>query len=213
MAPRVLAVPAVDEPFGLDTSPVTAGPLLSRWLAVEAEIRTDATILARCRAGEQPCPTAAQSFLAIIADGHARAGRARLGVINRAINLAIRPSSYLLQRAVPDHWSAPLETLASGEGDCKDYAIAKYLALREAGLSDVRLIIVHDLAGGTDHAVVAVRLHDGWILLDNRWLALVADFEMRRVIPLFELDQDGVKQFLNTTTPNLRPQAASASLQ
>lgn len=219
-APEVMPRPALagrpaDQPFGLDTFPVTVGPLLSKWLNVEADIRTEAAILARCRAGEQPCPAAAQSLLAIVADGRAHVGLAELGVINRAINLAIRPTSYLLQRTVPDRWNAPLETLASGQGDCKDYAITKYVALREAGLSDddVRLVIVHDLASGGDHAVVAVRLHDRWIMLDNRWLALVADFEMRRVIPLFELDQSGVKQFLGTTMASVQRQAAPASVQ
>ena len=56
-------------------------------------------------------------------------------MINRDINMAIRPTSDLAQWGVTDRWSAPLATLASGRGDCEDYAIAKYVALREAGTS------------------------------------------------------------------------------
>jgi len=91
-------------------------------------------------------------------------------------------------------------TLTTGHGDCEDYAIAKYVALMAAGVAEdsVRLVIVRNLAAGEDHAVAAARLDGGWIILDNRWLALVEDSAMRRVIPLFVLARDGVKQFAPT---------------
>ena len=133
----------------------------------------------------------------MIADGRAHDGRARIGVINRAINLAIRPMTDLAQWGVVDRWTAPLATLASGRGDCEDYAIAKYVALREAGVAenDVRLVIVRDLASGEDHAVVAARADERWIVLDNRRLTFVEDAAMPHVLPLFAFDQDGVKRF------------------
>jgi predicted transglutaminase-like cysteine proteinase len=83
-------------------------------------------------------------------------------------------------------------------GDCKQYAIAKYAALIEAGISenDVRLVIVRDLVNNANHAVVAARLNGDWIVLDNRSMALTQDIEMRGVIPLIVFDRDGVKQFV-----------------
>ena len=131
-------------------------------------------------------------------------GRARIGVINRAINLAIRPKSDLAHWGVEDQWTAPLATLTTGFGDCEDYAIAKYVALTEAGVAaeDVQFIIVRDLAVGAFHAVVAVRLDGDWITLDNRRMALVYGREMRRVIPLFVLNRDGVKRFIPVTMPD-----------
>jgi len=185
------------QPFGLDAVPVTTGELLTKWNGVEADIRAESEVLARCRENPAHCPPAARTFLAIVAEGRAHKGRARIGVINRAINLAISPKSDLAQWGVEDRWTAPLATLATHLGDCEDYAIAKYVALTEAGVAaeDVRLIILRDLARRADHAVVAVRLDGGWIILDNRWLALVDDREMRRVIPLVVLDRGGVKQF------------------
>ncbi len=78
--------------------------------------------------------------------------------------------SDLAQWGVPDRWIAPLMTFTTGRGNCKDYAIAKYVALREAGVADddVRLVILRNLAAGEDQAVVAVRLDRNWIMLDNR---------------------------------------------
>lgn len=192
--------PAVPEPFGLDASPVIGGEVLTKWSGVVTDIRAEGDILTRCREDAQSCPEAAKKFLTVIADGRAHQGRARIGVINRAINLAIRPTSDLAQWGVVDRWSAPLVTLTTGRGDCEDYAIAKYVALTEAGVGadDVKLIIVHDLATGEDHAVVAARLEQKWIVLDNRRLALIEDVEMAHVVPLFVLGHDGVKQFAPT---------------
>jgi predicted transglutaminase-like cysteine proteinase len=196
---------ALAEPFGLKTVSVEGGELLAKWVGVEADIRAESEILSRCRENHEIaefCPSAAKSFLAIIAEGRADTGRARIGVINRAINLAIQPLS-------DDRWNAPLVTLTTGRGDCKDYAIAKYVALREAGVADddVRLVIVRNLAADEYHAVVAVRLDGIWIMLDNRWLTLVEDSEMNRVIPAFVLGEAGVRQF----APAINPAARQAS--
>ena len=191
------ASPAVTEPFGLGAIPVMSGDLVAKWNGVAADIRAERDTLARCRDDGERCPAPAQKFLAVIAEGRAHSGRARFGVVNRAINLAIRPTSDLAQWGVADRWSGPLATFTTGRGDCEDYAIAKYVALLEAGVAedDLRLVIVRDLAVGEDHAIVAARLDGAWITLDNRWLALVEDSDLRRSAPLFVLDGDGVKQF------------------
>jgi len=216
-AGRAVKALALVAPFGLDTVPVASGEILSKWKGVETEIQAENDILSRCRASAELCPAAARNFLAIIAQGTALTGRARIGIINRAINLAIRPMSDLTQWGVVDRWSPPLVTLTTGFGDCEDYAIAKYVALKEAGVAaeDVKLVIVRDLVVGEEHAVVATRLNGDWIILDNRRLTLVEDSEMRRTMPLFVLDHTGVKRFILTSTPDVRrasaPRQAAAS--
>lgn len=194
-------------PFGLATGRVYDGEILRKWTDVESEIREDKRILARCRKDPSSCPLAAQRFLAIVDEGRARSGRARIGVINRAINLAIIPTSDLVQWGVVDRWSAPLETFTTRRGDCEDYAIAKYVALRAAGVApgDIKLVVVRNTDISENHAVVAVRLDGAWVILDNRSLALVPDREMWRATPVFEIDEDGVRQFL-TPIANARLQ-------
>jgi predicted transglutaminase-like cysteine proteinase len=203
--------PAMTEPFGLNTIPVASGEVLSKWSGVEADTRTESEILSRCRANAELCPTAARKFLAIVSQGRAQTGRARIGIINRAINLSIRPMSDLAQWGVIDRWSAPLVTLTTGRGDCEDYAIAKYVALKEVGVAveDLRIILVRDRAVGGEHAIVAIRFDGRWIILDNRWLALIEDSQMRRVVPMFVLDQTGVRKFIPTNTADARPALAS----
>lgn len=198
------AHPSSREPFALPASPVTTGEVLAKWRLVEEKIDGEAAVLERCRA-RQECPPAAQEFLRIVGEGRDRDGLARIGVINRAVNLAIMPMSDMKQWGVPDRWSSPLETLTTGRGDCEDYAIAKYVALVDAGIpkQDVKLVIVHNLAFDEDHAMVATRVDGEWIVLDNRSLALVPDIAVRRVTPLFVLDDIGVKVFVPTAQTRL----------
>jgi predicted transglutaminase-like cysteine proteinase len=208
-----IAPPPPAEPFGLAATSVTSGDVLTKWRRVEADIRAEDEVLAHCRHSADRCPAAVQNFLAIIEQGRAQTGRTRIGVINRAINLAIEPMSDLAQWGVPDRWSAPLETFTTGRGDCEDYAIAKYVALIAAGVApvDVKLVIVRNTALGEDHAVVAVHLDGTWIVLDNRWLTLVADSAMQQLIPRFVLDGDGVRQFAQPALFASRRIAAPAS--
>ncbi len=117
--------PTVLEPFDLVARPVTSSDVVTKWHGVEAAIRKDREILALCRENSEACPQAATKFLAVIAEGRRLTGRGRIGVINRAINMAIQPMSDVAQWGVPDRWSPPLETFTTGRGDCEDYAIAK----------------------------------------------------------------------------------------
>src|SRR6202042_2891007 len=96
-----------------------------------------------------------------------------------------------------DRWSAPFETLQSNRGDCEDYAIVKYLALRAAGLpeDDVKIVVFKNVFPDEDHAAVAVRVDGEWLILDNRTLTLVRDKDVTRAIPEFVLDHEGVKRF------------------
>ena len=185
----------VDDPFGLATEPVLVGSILARWSGAEAGIRADNQILALCRGGGS-CPEAARRFLAIIDQAGGQDGRARIGIINRAINLAIAPMDDLAQWGVPDRWSPPLETFTTGHGDCEDYAIAKYVALKAAGVDEVKLVVVRNIIARENHAVATVRLEGKWLILDDRSLTLIADSEWPSVLPLFVLDDNGVRRFI-----------------
>jgi Bacterial transglutaminase-like cysteine proteinase BTLCP len=97
-----------------------------------------------------------------------------------------------------NQWSDPLETLHSNSGDCEDYAIVKYAALLAAGVSKdaVKIVVLRNQLPNEDHAVVAVRVDNQWLILDNRTLTLVRDMDVRRAIPEFVLDDQGVSRFV-----------------
>ena len=192
------------EPFGLFVSPLTEGGLREKWLGVERKLGDERVQLALCDSDPERCVSlAALKFLAIVDAGKARVGRARLGEINRAIILAIRPMSDLAQYGQIDVWSSPLVTLTTGAGDCEDYAIAKFVALRQAGISpdDLRIVVMRDTIRGEDHAVAAARLDGHWLTLDNGRMAMIEDADVRNFRPIFLIDQDGVKRYQEAPMP------------
>jgi predicted transglutaminase-like cysteine proteinase len=182
--------------FGMETVPVAAGELPEKWHHVEAAMAQNFAMVAQCHAN-RICPVAAQRLIDISAKGAGRSGRARVGLINRAADLAVSPVSDEMQWGVADHWSDPFETLLSNRGDCEDYAILKYAALLEAGIpkDDVKIVILKNLFPHEDHAAVATRVDGQWLILDNRTLTLVRDRDVTRAIPEFVLDHEGVKRF------------------
>ena len=187
------------EPFGIAAASLTAGGLRDKWLGVLHRLDDEMVQLALCEGDRERCASpAALKFLDIVDAARSREGRARLGEINRAINLAIRPISDLVQHGQTDVWMSPLATLARG-GDCEDYAIAKFVALRRAGIApdDIRIVVLHDTIRGDNHAVAAARLDGRWLMLDNRRMAMVEDGAARSYQPLFTLYQSAVLKYVD----------------
>jgi predicted transglutaminase-like cysteine proteinase len=224
LAPITASLPSRDqEPTARDPAPIwswAATAMLSetsaKWADLQSRIRAEKETLAACRSGDRPCPAAARRFLSVIEQGRKRQGRARLGEINRAINLSIRPMSDLAQYGVEDYWASPLESLSSGAGDCEDYAIAKYVALEESGIAsaDLQLEIVRDVEHQATHAVVEVRYKDEWLILDNRTL-LIMNTEQTHYYPLLVLDHEGVRTFATEVARRraIQERVAVSSLQ
>ena len=79
------------EPFGLSVSRVFAGPLREKWRKVERNLDDERVQIALCDGDRERCASpAALRFLAIVDSARGREGRARLGEVNRAVNLATR---------------------------------------------------------------------------------------------------------------------------
>ena len=178
-----------------DVSSMTLADISGKWSELQSRLRADGKATAACRENQATCSEAARRYLNIIDIGRVREGRVRLGWVNRAVNLAIRPVSDWEQYGLADFWASPLQTLANAAGDCEDYAIVKYAALRELGIpsEDLRLVVVQDDKHEIAHAVVAVRYEQRWLILDNRTMAILDAEDVRYYRPLFALDQQGTR--------------------
>jgi predicted transglutaminase-like cysteine proteinase len=194
--------------FDSIAAPDAQSTLAVKWRNAERGMRADADAIEECRVEPQGCVSAAAvKFLAIADTARSLQGRARIGEVNRAVNLAIVPTSDMAQHGLEDVWSAPLAIFASGRGDCEDYAIVKIALLRAAGIAadDLRLLVVDDPAIGEYHAVAAVRLDGHWLILDNRRFTLI-DVAYSRYRPLYALRQQeepaGSPRIAATATPS-----------
>lgn len=90
----------------------------------------------------------------------------------RAINTLMNKRPYINDArnwGQSDYWATPAEFLQRG-GDCEDYAIAKYTALRMLGVpeSNLRIAIVQDTWKDIAHAVLVVYTPQGSLILDNQ---------------------------------------------
>ncbi len=88
-----------------------------------------------------------------------------------AVNAFVNAARYVSDRenwGASDHWALPSELFARG-GDCEDFAIAKYFALRALGLPPgaLRLMVLNDRGRGEAHAVLLVADGTQTLVLDN----------------------------------------------
>lgn len=70
---------------------------------------------------------------------------------------------------VADYWATPLQFL-SRAGDCEDYAVAKYVTLRQLGFSsdEMRVVVLDDTNLRVPHAILTVVAGDRLLVLDNQ---------------------------------------------
>ncbi len=190
MLPKSKGASPTAEPFEFPATVASARELRAKWDELQSRVFTDQKTIAACRLDESTCSPAARRFLLFVELGRKHDGRTRLGWINRAVNMSIKPASDWVQYGYADYWASPLQTLASEAGDCEDYAIVKYVALRELGIEaeDLRFVIVRDDKRQADHAVVAVRDEQQWLILDNRTMMILNAEDARNYRPLLALD-------------------------
>jgi len=90
-----------------------------------------------------------------------------------------------------DYWATPAEFFARG-GDCEDYAIAKYAALRHLGVpeSNMRLAIVQDKIKNIPHAILIVYTEEGVVMLDNQIKATQNVASVTRYQPIYSINRE-----------------------
>ncbi len=90
-----------------------------------------------------------------------------------------------------DYWSTPVEFFARG-GDCEDFAITKYTALRALGVPEerLRLAIVQDLQKNVPHAILIVYTDNGAMILDNQIKTAVNAERVSHYKPIFSINRD-----------------------
>lgn len=109
------------------------------------------------------------------------------------VNSYVNKTRYILDNknwGKSDYWATPVEFLARG-GDCEDYAIAKYTALRTLGVPEERLrvAIVHDKQKNIPHAVLVVYTDEGTYILDNQNSSMLDGDGPGRYRPIFSINR------------------------
>ena len=90
-----------------------------------------------------------------------------------------------------DYWETPFEFMAIN-GDCEDYAIAKYYSLKALGHGDdiMRIMIVQDFnLGGIIHAVLGVEDDGELFILDNQIQQVMPARKILHYRPIYGINE------------------------
>ena len=95
---------------------------------------------------------------------------------------------------VEDYWATPVEIVASFGGDCEDYAIAKYMTLKDLGvpIDHMRITYVRAINLGVTHMVLAYYPTpdaDPWIL-DNLIPEIKLASARTDLVPVYSFNDD-----------------------
>lgn len=109
------------------------------------------------------------------------------------VNGFLNKSRYIVDPinwGMKDYWATPGQFLARF-GDCEDYAIAKYLSLRELGwdTETMRIVVLQDLNLRVPHAILVVRQGGKNFVLDNQISIVVEDKRIKHYRPIYSVNE------------------------
>lgn len=162
---------------------------LPKWKRVLSKVKGEIQTLNNC-AAPKTCPPGTTSWQRIMKQARGQERMEQLRMVNSFFNkwpYRLDQDAY----GVSDWWATPQEFLKIS-GDCEDYTIIKYFALRELGFSqdDLRIVIVKDRIRGIGHAVVAVFTHGDAYILNNVSDAIFTHDKYKHYVPQYSLNEE-----------------------
>lgn len=161
-----------------------------QWRRVLDETARHGEVLADCLAHAGRCTTPAlRAWRAAASAVSGRGRREALAAVNRFFNRwPYKSDSQLYRRR--EYWATSEEFL-SRSGDCEDFAIVKFFALRALGIDnrDMRIALVQDSIRGIGHAVLTVDVEGDTVVLDSLSDVVLSHRRYRHYRPLYLVDQ------------------------
>jgi predicted transglutaminase-like cysteine proteinase len=164
---------------------------LPKWQRALRQIEQERSTYRACARSSVDCPSpSVVAWRSVIRSQIGRPPIEQLRAVNRFLNeWRYKPDDQNYGRR--DYWATPLEFLRRS-GDCEDYAIAKYVTLRELGFTpeQLRLAVVRDVARNLAHAVLAVYLDDQVYVLDNLTTAVLPQERISHYVPYYSINEE-----------------------
>lgn len=160
---------------------------LPQWKRVLSQAKTQIETLKSCSTN---CPAGASSWKKIIHDARGQDVMTQLKMVNAFFNKWPYGLDIDIYGA-SDWWATPQEFLKLS-GDCEDYAIIKYFALRELGFAaeDLRIVAVKDRIRGLGHAILAVFVQGDAYILDNMSNMVFPHTKYTHYVPQYSVNEE-----------------------
>ncbi len=163
---------------------------LPQWSRVLKQIKRDQGAYKACLASAGSCRTAGQkNWRQVVLSAKGLSRRQKLNTVNKFFNRW----PYRQDRQVYgkiEYWATPTEFMRRS-GDCEDYSIAKYFALRELGFraDELRVVILMDNIRNVGHAVLAVYEANDILILDSLSNIIFSHKKYRHYEPQYSMNE------------------------
>jgi len=119
-------------------------------------------------------------------------GKGKLSQV-KAVNAYMNRQRYFTDPrnyGVKDYWATPGQFFERN-GDCEDYAIAKFMSLRALGFTnkEMRIVVLQDMNLRVGHAILVVNLNGQALVLDNQVRSVVRAETIRHYRPIYSINE------------------------
>ncbi|OUR78594.1 hypothetical protein A9Q83_06870 [Alphaproteobacteria bacterium 46_93_T64] len=89
-----------------------------------------------------------------------------------------------------DYWATPLEFITNG-GDSEDFAIMKYVSLKELGIAAdrMRIVVTNDVLRGVTHTVLSVNVNKKSYVLDSQNDTVLEEEFVKYYVPFYSVNE------------------------
>ncbi|MFQ6017987.1 MAG: transglutaminase-like cysteine peptidase [Kiloniellaceae bacterium] len=163
---------------------------LPQWTRVLERMEADREAFDRCAADPAYCPTPILKNWRRIITSAANLNRPEQ---LKAVNDFFNRWPYKQDRelyGLSEYWATPREFMTRS-GDCEDYSIAKYFALRKLGFrtDEMRIVILMDRIRGIGHAVLAIYVENDILILDSLSSLILSHARYKHYIPQYSMNE------------------------
>jgi predicted transglutaminase-like cysteine proteinase len=156
-----------------------------------------------------------QAYDNLIRSAKGRPDSDALDPVNRFFNDRIRYASDFETWGTGEYWATPDELMEKGQGDCEDFAVAKFFTLREIGVEEdlLNLVYCRIAPGDRPHVVVGYLADaDSPLILDSVLDEIVSASERSDLNLILGFNnkglwvfKNGVRHKISTNSKRIRP--------
>jgi|GEM_PF-1556950 len=143
----------------------------------------------RCLEERGACAPNAGRWADFVSTTRGLEGLALYGAVNEFVNSSVRFQADSTLEDVLDDWVTPVSLISTAQGDCEDFALAKFWLLEALGVdrSDLYIVVVQDMVVQLPHAFLAVRDGNDVWLLDSRTNRPLSPDDVEGIVPVITI--------------------------
>jgi len=163
---------------------------LPQWARVLSKMKSERKLFHACLENAAACTTPGLKSWREVAN--AASGKLELEKL-KTVNTYFNRWPYKVDLeiyGVKEFWATPQEFMKRS-GDCEDYAIAKFFALRDLGFDNdqLRIVILMDRIRRIGHAVLAVYALGDILILDSLTDLIFSHKKYRHYVPQYSMNE------------------------